>query len=46
MRLARLDDGKDVDYGKVYHKQALAAGFKEPSALDADAPPEEVEEED
>lgn len=31
---------------QVYHKQALAAGFKEPSAVDADSPPSEVEEEE
>lgn len=46
VRLARMDDGKDIEYGKVYHKQTLAAGFKENSALEADAPPAEVEEEE
>lgn len=46
VRLARIEDGKDIEYGKVYHKQALAAGYKEPSAVDADSPPAEVEEEE
>lgn len=46
VRLARMDDGKEIQYGKFYHKQALAGGFKEPSALEADSPPSEVEEED
>ncbi len=46
MRLARIEDGKNVEYGKVYHKQQLAAGFKEPSAVDADSPPAESEAEE
>jgi hypothetical protein len=46
VRLARIDDGKDIEYGRVYHKQQLAAGFKEPSALEADTPPAEIEEEE
>lgn len=46
VRLARLDDGKEVEYGKIYQKQALAAGFKSPSALEADSPPSSEEEED
>ena len=45
-RLARIDEGKDVEYGKIYHKQLMAVGYKEYSALNADSPPEEIEEED
>lgn len=43
-RLARIDEGKDVVYGKIYHKQFMAVGYKEYSALNADSPPEEIEE--
>lgn len=45
-RLARIEDGKDVEYGRIYHKQLLTGGFVEHSALRADNPPEEIEGEE
>ncbi len=45
-RLARIEEGKDIEYGKVYHAQLLSGGFREPSAVDADSPPAELENED
>jgi len=45
-RLARIEDGKDVEYGRIYHKQLLTGGFVEHSAVNADNPPEEMEGEE
>ena len=45
-RLARIEDGKDVEYGRIYHKQLLTGGFVEHSAVNADNPPEEREGEE
>jgi len=45
-RLARIEDGKDVEYGRIYHKQLLSGGFVEYSAVNADNPPEELEGEE
>jgi len=45
-RLARIEEGKDVEYGKIYHKQLLTGGFVEHTALNADNPPEELEGEE
>lgn len=45
-RLARIEDGKEVEYGRIYHKQLLTGGFVEHSAVNADNPPEELEGEE
>lgn len=35
-----------MEYGKIYHKQLLTGGFVEQTAVNADNPPEELEEEE
>ncbi|TFJ88252.1 hypothetical protein NSK_000601 [Nannochloropsis salina CCMP1776] len=45
-RLARIEEGKDVEYGHIYHKQLLTGGFVQHSAANADSPPEAEEEEE
>jgi hypothetical protein len=46
VRLARAEEGKPVEYGKYYHKQKLAIGYKPDTVDELDGPTLALEEEE
>lgn len=45
-RVQRLEDGKPIEYGKYYHKQLLAWGYKPSNADTHDLASEVVDDEE